>query len=147
MMIAPLLALALQAAAPAAPPIVSAAAPLLGPIGQQALPAKGCAAYLWSTADRQLVAMASVDRGTLRVSVGGKTIDLARSAVSGTAPLGFAASTEYRGEGMSARLTMAVVQQEGLTAGARVPSGALHIDRPGADGVVVPVAGLIGCAA
>lgn len=147
MMIAPLLALALQAAAPAAPPIVSAAAPLLGPIGQQALPTKGCAAYLWSTADRQLVAMASVDRATLRVSVGGKTIDLARSAVSGTASLGFAASTEYRGEGMSARLTMDVVQQEGLTAGARVPSGALQIDRPGADGVVVPVAGLIGCAA
>ena len=147
MMIAPLLALALQAAAPAAPPIVSAAAPLLGPIGQQSLPAKGCAAYLWSTADRQLVAMASVDRATLRVSVGGKTIDLARSAVNGTAPLGFAASTEYRGEGMNARLTMDVVQQEGLTAGARVPSGALQIDRPGADGVVVPVAGLIGCAA
>jgi hypothetical protein len=91
--------------------------------------------------------MASVDRATLRVSVGGKTLDLARSAVSGTAPLGFAASTEYRGEGMSARLTMDVVQQEGLTAGARVPSGALQIDRPGADGVVVPVAGLIGCAA
>ena len=147
MMIAPLLALALQAAAPAVPPIVSGASPLLGPIGQQALPTKGCAAYLWSTADRQLVAMASVDRATLRVSVGGKTIDLARSSVSGTAPLGFAASTEYRGEGMSARLTMDVVQQEGLTAGARVPSGALQIDRPGADGVVVPVAGLIGCAA
>ena len=82
MMIAPLLALALQAAAPAVPPIVSAASPLLGPIGQQALPAKGCAAYLWSTADRQLVAMASVDRATLRVSVGGKTVDwhAARSA-------------------------------------------------------------------
>ena len=69
MMIAPLLALALQAAAPAAPPIMSGASPLLGPIGQQALPTKGCAAYLWSTADRQLVAMASVDRATLRVSV------------------------------------------------------------------------------
>ncbi len=94
-----------------------------------------------------MVPKASEHSGTLRVSVAGKNNHLARCAVSGTAPLGFAASTEDRGEGMSAGLTMALVQQEGLTAGARVPSGALQIDRPGADGVVVPVAGLIGCAA
>jgi hypothetical protein len=120
---------------------------VLGPIGRQALPAKGCAAYLWSAADRQLVAMVSADPATLRVSIGGRTIDLVRSAGEGAAPLGFAARTEYYGDGVTARLTMDVVQQEGLTAGARVPGGALQIDRAGADGVVVPVAGLIGCAA
>ena len=42
---------------------------------------------------------------------------------------------------------MEVVQQEGLTAGAKVPAGSLQIDRAGQDGIVVPVAGLIGCRA
>lgn len=142
-MIAPWLLLAAQAVASATPQ----PAAVLGPIGRQALPAKGCAAYLWSAADRQLVAMVSADPATLRVSIGGRTIDLVRSAGEGAAPLGFAARTEYHGDGVTARLTMDVVQQEGLTAGARVPGGALQIDRAGADGVVVPVAGLIGCAA
>lgn len=146
-MIATLLALAAQAAAPAAQTPAAGVPSLLGPIGRQALPAKGCAAYLWSTADRQLVAMASADPATLRVSIGGRTVDLARTGVSGATALGLAAITDYRGEGLTARLTMEVVQQEGLTAGARVPGGSLQIDRPGADGVVVPVAGLIGCAA
>lgn len=146
MMIAPLLALALQAAAPAVPPIVSAASPCWGRSASRRCPPRDarpiCGAppiANWSPWRAWTVRRCGCRSG--------KTVDLARSAVSGTAPLGFAASTEYRGEGMSARLTMDVVQQEGLTAGARVPSGALQIDRPGADGVVVPVAGLIGCAA
>ncbi|MCP3734555.1 hypothetical protein M9979_06665 [Sphingomonas sp. RP10(2022)] len=137
-MIALLLAVAAQAAAPA---------PLLGPIGQQRLPAKGCAAYLWNAADRQLVAMAVADPATIRVAIGGRTVDLALATGSGPAKLGFADSAEYRGDGITARLTMEVVQQEQLIAGARVPSGSLQIDRPGQDGVVVPVAGLIGCRA
>ncbi|MGP7796129.1 hypothetical protein [Sphingomonas sp. CLY1604] len=137
-MIALLLAVAAQAAA---------VSPVLGPIGRQELPAKGCAAYLWSAADRQLVAMATADPGTLRLSLGGKTVDLARVAIEGPARLGFPASADYRGGAVSAHLTLEVMQQEGLTAGARVPSGALQIDRPGEDGIVVPVAGLVGCRA
>lgn len=141
-MIAVLLAIAAQAA----PPPASSA---LGAIGQQKLPAKGCAAYLWSAADRQLVAMAVADPATLRLSLGGRTIDLARStdsAADGVASkLGFAASAEYRGGDVTARLAMDIVQQDGLTAGAKVPEGSLQIDRPGQDGIVVPVAGLIGC--
>ena len=136
-MIAPLLALVAQAAAPI--PAV------LGPIGQQQLPAKGCAAYLWNPADRQLVAMAVADPATLRVSLGGKTIDLARSGGDGTGKLGFADAIEYRRDDVSLRLAMEIVQQDGLTAGARVPSGSLQIERPGQDVVVIPVAGMIGC--
>lgn len=139
-MIALLLAIAAQAAA-------APATPGLGAIGQQKLPAKGCAAYLWSTADRQLVAMATADPATLRVSLGGRTIDLARTTGGGAARLGFPDSIDYGGDGVTARLTMDIVQQEGLTAGARVPTGALQVDRPGQDGIVVPIAGLIGCRA
>jgi hypothetical protein len=139
-MIALLLVVAAQAA-PAPPP----AALGLGAIGTQALPARGCAAYLWSATDRQLVAMAVADPATIRVSIGGKTVDLARSAATGEGKLGFPDSAEYRRDDLTARLTMDIVQQDGLTAGARVPTGSLQIDRAGQDGVVVPLAGMIGC--
>lgn len=149
-MIALLFALAAQTApaqtvqTPSAP---MPAAPLtLAPIGRQQLPAKGCAAYLWSVADRQLVAMATAEPATLRVSIGGRTLDLVRSGGTGTGRLGFPDGLEYRGQGITARLSMDVVQQEGLSAGARVPTGSLQVDPPGGDGIVVPVAGLIGCA-
>lgn len=135
-----MIALLLAVAAQAVP-----AAPVLGAIGQQRLPAKGCAAYLWSAIDRQLVAMAVAEPATIRVAIGGKTIDLAKSGGDGAGKLGFADSAEYRSGDLTARLSMAIVQQEGLTAGAKVPIGSLQIDRPGQDGIVVPVAGLIGC--
>ncbi|MCU6453533.1 hypothetical protein LPN01_05535 [Sphingomonas sp. A2-49] len=144
-MIALLFAALVQAAQAAPPP--PAAAVTLGPIGEQRLPAKGCAAYLWSVADRQLVAMATADPATIRVSLGGRTLDLTRSAGEGAGKLGFADQAEYRGGDVTARLTMEIVQQEALTAGAKVPAGSLQIDRPGQDGIVVPVAGLIGCRA
>jgi len=141
-MIALLLAIAAQAVSPSAPSA-------LGAIGQQKLPAKGCAAYLWSAVDRQLVAMASADPAMLRVSLDGRIVDLARSAQGGAdgngAKLGFADGADYRGKDVTARLTMDIVQQDGLTAGAKVPQGSLQVDRPGQDGIVVPVAGLIGC--
>lgn len=137
-----MIALLLAVAAQAAP-----AAPVLGAIGRQQLPDKGCAAYLWSATDRQLVAMATADPATIRIAIGGRTIDLARSAGDGPGRLGFADAAEYRRDDITARLTMDIVQQEGLTAGAKVPTGSLQIDRPGQDGIVVPVAGLIGCRA
>jgi len=137
-----MIALLLAVAAQAAP-----ATPVLGPIGRQQLPAKGCAAYLWSATDRQLVAMATADPATIRIAIGGKTVDLARSAGDGQGKLGFPDATEYRRDDVTARLTMEVVQQEGLTAGAKVPTGSLQVDRAGQDGIVIPVAGLIGCRA
>ena len=141
-MIALFLAVVAQTAAPAVP----AAPSVLGPIGQQRLPAKGCAAYLWNPADRQLVAMAVADPATLRLSIGGKTIDLVRSGGGeGPGRLGFAEAIDYRGGDLSVRLAMEIVQQDGLTAGARVPSGSMQIERPGQDAIAVPVAGLIGC--
>ena len=137
-----MIALLLAVAAQAAP-----AAPVLGAIGRQQLPDKGCAAHLWSATDRQLVAMATADPATIRIAIGGRTIDLARSAGDGPGKLGFADAAEYRRDDITARLTMDIVQQEGLTAGAKVPTGSLQIDRSGQDGIVVPVAGLIGCRA
>ena len=140
-MIAATLFLAMVQAAAARVP------PTLGPIGQQSLPARGCAAYLWSTRDRQLVAMAVADPARIRLSVNGQAIDLARVGEGGTGPLGFDASARYASADLAVSLDMTVVPRENLTAGAQVQEGTLTVQRPGQDALVEPVGGLIGCAA
>lgn len=130
------LTLALLAADPSA----------LGPIGRQALPAKGCAAYLWDTSPtRRLVAMATADPAQLRLQLDGKTLDVARGGQQGSAGFGFAGVTEYRGIDVTAVLDMAVQTRPDLTGGAVVSTATLRIDRPGRDTLIAPVAGLIGC--
>lgn len=120
--------------------------PTLGPIGRQALPARGCAAYLWDSAPtRSLVAMATADPAQLRLQLDGRTLDVARGRQQGSAGFGFAGVTEYQGPGVTAVLDMAVQTRPDLTGGAVVPTGTLRIDRPGRDTLVTPVAGLIGC--
>ncbi|MDQ2893320.1 MAG: hypothetical protein M3R64_09580 [Pseudomonadota bacterium] len=148
-MIAILLAAALaqMMPQPATNPSSSLASPPLGAIGRQSLPASGCAAFLWSTADRALVAMAVADPATLRLSIDGKTTDLARSGQQGAEALGFGATTSYAADGIAARLEMTIVSRENLSAGAQVPNASLQLDRAGRDTLIVPVAGLIGCAA
>ena len=154
------LLLALVAAAPVAardrtppppppPPVPSSIEGLpIGALPRQELPAHGCAAYLWSAGgSRQLVAMAGADPAQLRLSLGGTVTDLARTAQSGGGTLGLSADTDYAGGDVTATLEMQIVTREALTAGAQVPEGTLRIDRPGQDTIVLPVAGLIGCAA
>ena len=129
------LALALQAAA----------APGLGAIGRQQLPTTGCAAFLWSAADRTLVAMASADPARLRIAIDGKPVDLPRVGQHGEGGLGLAASTDYRGEDMAATLDLTVASNAGLRDGAMVPQATLRIERTGRDTLIVPLGGMIGC--
>lgn len=124
----------------------AAVLPSPGVLPRQDLPPRGCAAFLWSVADRSLVAMASADAATLRVSIDGGVIDIARASESGVGDYGFAGVTGYAGRGLSATLDMTIARRTDLAAGAAVPSGTLTIARAGQDSVVVPVAGLIGCA-
>ena len=124
----------------------------IGAIPRQDLPARGCAAYLW-TADmtgggtRALVAMAQADPARLRLSIGGAIVDLERSGQVGAGGFGFAETSDYGGGSVAAKLTMKIETRQSISAGAVVPEGILQIDRAGQDSVVVPVAGLIGCAA
>lgn len=121
-------------------------APALGALGRQALPAKGCAAYLWDNApQRRLVAMATADPAQLRLRVDGRTVDVARSGQQGTAGYGFAGVTEYRGGDVTAVLDMTVETRGDLAGGGVVPAATLRVERPGRDVLVAPVAGLIGC--
>ncbi|WP_380786479.1 hypothetical protein [Sphingomonas sp. R86521] len=145
-MIALLSAIALQAAAPSAtPPALIDGLPI-GPIAKQALPAKGCAAYLWNVAGtRQLVAMAGADPALLRIAIDGVTKDYARTTQTGPGGFGFAAVTEYRGGDVTATLDMTITTRGDMSQGASVLPASLRIDRPGRDTVIVAVGGLIGC--
>lgn len=132
--------------------LLLAAAPVvdgtpLGVLAPQALPANGCAAYLF-TADgtKRFVAMARADTGTLRLVVDGGTIDAARGTQAGASGFGFAATTEYRGAGLTATLDLTTEPRANLTAGATVPQATLRLDREGKDGIAVPLVGIIGCA-
>lgn len=134
---------------PAQPPVASSIEGLpIGALPRQQLPARGCAAYLWSAGgSRALVAMASADPAQLRLSMAGVVTDLARSAQSGGGELGLSSATEYQGGGVTVTLDIQIVTRAAMTAGAQVPEGTMRIDRAGQDSFVVPVAGLIGCAA
>lgn len=113
---------------------------------QQALPATGCAAYLWTIAEpRQFVAMASADSAALRVQLDGKPVDLPRTAAEGIAARGLAAVTRYGAGEATAALELTAVERPDLRDGAVVPEATLTLERAGQDTVVMPVAGLIGC--
>ena len=143
-----MIALLLSVAVQVAPAPTPAQGPVpLGPIGKQTLPARGCAAYLWSVADRQLVAMAGADPARLRIAIDGKTLDYARASQNGAGGYGFGKVNVYSGADITATLDMTVVERPELTSGAMIPDATIRIDRTGRDTVIVPVAGLVGCAA
>lgn len=132
------LLLALQAAA--TPP------PALGSLPRQALPQRGCAAYLWSRADRRFVAVAGADPASLRVALDGKVTDAVREGQAGIAGYGLAERTTYRAGDAILTLEMTVTPRTDLADGAAVPDATLTVVRGASDAVVHPVAGLIGCA-
>ena len=94
----------------------------------------------------ELVAMASAEPGQLRLSIDGRPIDLARGEQRGGASFGFAPATRYRSGDVAVALDLTVFADPGLTQGATIPGATLTLTRPGRDDVVLPAAGLIGCA-
>lgn len=123
------------------------AVPSLGALPRQNLPAKGCAAYLWSRADRRFVAVADAEQGSLRLSLDGKVTDAVRESQIGVAGYGLSERTVYRAGGATVTLEIAVAPRTDLSQGAAVPDATLTVERAGGDAIVHPVAGLIGCAA
>jgi hypothetical protein len=114
---------------------------------QQQLPAKGCAAFLWTrTASLALVAMATTDPASLRLAIDGKVQDYPISAQNGIGGLGFSQVTEFKGQGVTATLQMTVTTDNNVPKNGSISDATLRIDRPGRDGLVVPLAGAIGCA-
>jgi len=129
------------------PPPVSIDGFPIGGIGRQSLPAKGCAAYLFSTgATRALVAMAGAEGGTLRIALDGQARDYARTGQGDATDLGFASQTRYAAGDTAATLTMTITRRADLAQGAIVSDATLLVERAGKDGVIMPLAGMIGCA-
>ncbi|MBW8840708.1 MAG: hypothetical protein JF608_02665 [Sphingomonadales bacterium] len=113
----------------------------------QRLPAKGCAAFLWTrTPSMALVAMVTTDPAWLRVTIGGKVTDLPISAQNGIGGLGYSQITEYRGKGATATLQIVVKTDASTPKSGSISDATLRIDRAGQASVVIPVAGAIDCA-
>ena len=113
----------------------------------QRLPAKGCAAFLWTrTPSMALVAMATTDPAALRVTIDGKVADLAISAQNGIGGLGYSQITEYKGGGATATLQITVKTDASAPNSGSIADATLRIDRTGQTSVTIPVAGAIGCA-
>jgi hypothetical protein len=127
--------------------LLQAATPMPGALDRQALPLRGCAAYLWSVADRSFVGVAAAEAASLRLKLDGKVVDLPRVAQAGQGGYGLAATTTYQTDKLTATLTLTIAPRADLTAGAVVPQATLTLRRDGADELVQPVGGLIGCAA
>ena len=146
-----LLALLITAAPVAAQiidPLVSSVDGLpISALPPQQLPAKGCAAFLWTrTPSMVLVAMATTDQASLRLTIGGEVTDLPISAQNGIGGLGFSQITEYRGNGATATLQIVVKTDVSTPKSGSISGATLRIDRANKATVVIPVAGAIGCA-
>ena len=148
-----------QDRAPAKPPTPLAAPQLIEPLVSsvdglpisalppQRLPAKGCAAFLWTrTPSMALVAMATSDPASLRLTIDGKVADLPISAQNGIGGLGYSQITEYRGKTTTATLQIVVKTDVSTPKSGSISDATLRIDRAGQASVVIPVAGAIGCA-
>jgi hypothetical protein len=118
----------------------------LGTLPKQALPASGCAAFLWSGGEQKaLIAMATAEPGQLRLLLNGTVVDLARGARSGGSNYGLFATTDYAAPGVQATLDIKTEARGDLVKGGVVSEGTLRLERDGQDGIVVPVTGLVGC--
>ena len=124
---------------------VPAQPPALGPIGKQAMPAKGCAAFLWSAGDGALVAMATADPAQIRIRLDGRETDLPLAGAERPLGYGMSGSSRYGAGDLTATLELTIAERADLTQGAGIPNATLRIDRVGKDGIVVPLAGLVGC--
>lgn len=150
MMLPLMLAAAMARDAPkTAPPSLPAriAGLPIGVLPRQALPATGCAAYLWTASDpRILVAMVSADARRLRLVLDDVVVDLPLTAQGGASSFGLTETADYAVAGTHVTLDLRIETRGDLVKGAIVPEGALLLDRDGKDGVVVPITGLVGCA-
>lgn len=149
-MIALLLALAAaadrRAPPPPPPPATIDGLPIAG-LAPQSLPAQGCSAYLFSAGQtRALAVVAGSEPASLRIALDGKVADYPRVAQRGTGDYGFAGVTDYQSGDVTLSLDMTITRRADLSDGALVPTATLRIDRTGKDGIVLPLAGLIGCA-
>lgn len=118
----------------------------IGNIPRQDLAQGKCAAFLWTQSpSHALVAMISSDPAFIRYAPGGVVTDLARTAMSGDGKYGITTQGSYAGGDSRIDIDLVMEDRPDIKDGTAIPSGTLSIGTAGADTVVVPVVGLIGC--
>lgn len=136
---------ALPAPPPAPLPISVDGLPI-GALPRQDLPPGKCAAFLWTRSpSHALVAMLSADPALIRYAPGGVVTDLARTGAGGDAKFGVPSQASFAGADATVSADLTFEDRADIQDGAAIPAGTLSIGKAGADIVVVPVAGLIGC--
>jgi hypothetical protein len=133
-----------RAADPA--PMMSVDGLPIGNIPRQQLAPGKCAAFLWTQSpSHALVAMISSDPPFIRYAPGGVVTDLARTAMGGDGKFGISTQGSFAGGDATIDIDLTMEDRADIKDGAAIPSGTLSIGKAGADTVVVPVAGLVGC--
>jgi len=128
-----------------AAPVIEDGLPLRT-LSTQALPAQGCALFLWTVSPgRKLVLMARSDTGTVRIALTGGEVDLAPQAQSGPALAGFSERSRFATGAATIDWSLRIEQRADVTDGAVVPEGTLFYTPAAGDAVAVPVTGIIGC--
>lgn len=109
--------------------------------------AKGqCALFLWArTTPPQRVFMALQDPAIARVRIGGRSVDLPRTAWEGEGVYGHYQRQSYAANGVTLDVTVQMDARSGLVGGAVVPTGAIEYRDAAGWQTVVPVAGMVGC--
>jgi hypothetical protein len=112
--------------------LLVAAGLALGELPPQPMPpGSGCAIFLWTrTEPPRRIAMISEQRGTVRISIQGQTVELARTGTG-----------LFAGAGVTVGLDVSL---DGDPSGA-VAGGVLRIMPDGQEEHVIPVGGLRGC--
>jgi hypothetical protein len=114
----------------------------LAELPPQPLPAGQCAMFLWDRGSRQRIAM--VDAGGLLIMPAAKPLRLpAQSPGTGPDAASPPGKARYGSDALLAETDLAITANP--AGGALVRDGSLSFSAPGADMVVLSVAGIIGC--
>lgn len=134
------------ATAGAAPPVAAAPVGPLVELPPQTLAPGQCALFLWERApSARRLAMLSASPPFARVMTAEGLRDLAQTSGAGEPRFGLTPEASYADVDLSLSVTLRFEDTQGLVGGALARDGALSIGRPGADVLVIPVAGILGC--
>jgi hypothetical protein len=137
------------APAPAAPADPVTPPGPIGPLAElppQTLAPGQCALFLWERApSARRLAMLSAAPPYARVMTAAGVRDLAQTGGAGEPRFGLTPEASYADATLALRVNLRFEEAQGLVGGALARDGALSIETPGGDTVVVPVAGILGC--
>lgn len=112
----------------------------------QTLRSGQCALVLWTrTTPARRVFMAINDPAGAKVQVGGRTVDMARTAWSGDAVFNHYPQQSFSGGGWTVKTVVDFDTRSGIVGGAVAPSGTLELTDAKGLSTVLPVAGMVAC--